>query len=188
MKKILLGAIACIFLLASCKKDDKANPSNNNGGNNNSNTAGVADNSFKIIKPDGGENTVSFTDAYSQAFTDNGGYYAFIGRFSVGAASTYDRLAIGFKSLPADGEYPVVSPPDGQVANLPEGKASMNITYDGINYVTGTDDGITVKVSTNNGKKKVSVEKAPVHQGGTAVGGGTALPDGCKITGIIIGS
>lgn len=172
MKKILIGMVACTMLLASCKKDDN---------NRTTNPKGLSDNSFKIIKPDGSEQTVSITNLSMNTTNE----FTFIGRFSVGSASTYDRVAIGFSSTPADGDCDVITPANGQTTNLPAGKAQHNTTFAGINYITDTGNGV-VKVSTVNGKKKVTFENLALTKIGAVVAGGTELPVGSTITGVMV--
>ena len=174
MKKALVFISVFTLLAVSCKKDN----TNNNGNNNN--PTGLSNNSCKISKPGASDQLITLTNVSIN--TDNG-VFNFIGRFSVGAASTYDRVAVGFKSTPSDGEYPVMN---GNSVDLTVGKAQHNTTFDGINYITSTTDNATVTVSTVNGKKKVVFENLPLNQGGTVVGGGTTLPSGSKITGVMI--
>jgi len=173
MKNFLLGIVVCTLLLGSCKKDS---------GSTKSNPKGLSDNSFKIIKPDGSEQTVTITNV--SMITNN--EFSYIARFSVGAASTYDRVAVGFSSMPADGEYPVIAAPNGHTSELPAGKAQQNTTFDGVNYFTTTASSGVVTISTVNGKKKVTFENLELSKIGTVAAGGSDLPVGSKITGVIV--
>jgi hypothetical protein len=172
-----LGLVA----MTGCKKEESES-----GGNNTPSTptpnppTTVQNNTFKITKPDGTELAVTMTSV--SIFTDNG-TFTFVGLFNVGAQSGYDRVAVGFRTPPANGEYSIMN---GTSVSLPEGKAQHNTTYDGINYVTNTDNNATVTISTVSVKKKVSFTNLPLNQGGTAVAGGTLLPEGCKITGVMV--
>lgn len=182
MKKIIL-CCAVLTALVSCKKDDKKSSSTTPP----TTTSPVANNTFTIYKPDGTELKASFTSYNIGVQTDaDGSSYSYIGYFSVGSNSTYDRLAINFKSLPNDGDYKLQNPKNYHNSNLGTGYSGVNITYDNINYMVNTDYDATVKVSTEGGKKKVTLTKAMLSSGSVVMPGGTKLPDSCLISAVIL--
>lgn len=189
MRKILYLVIALATVIVACKKEDnKVEPqtppgnNNNNNNNNNNDNLPIANNSFIVHKPDGTSEPIPFT----LVEVNESEAYAFVARFNVGAQSQYDRVAISFKTRPEDGTYPLVFPQDGKPKNLNPGEAHHNTIYDGKNYVTKDGSHQVVVTTEINGKKKLSFQNLPMLYWGTVVNGGTQLPEGSTISGVII--
>lgn len=173
MKKIMI-ATALLIVFNACKKNDD--------GDNNNNPP--SSNTLKVLKGGGGATVnVTFTSkTCGVETTAQGTSYSFRGFFSVGANSTYDRLAIGFKSEPNAASYAITV--QQYYPNLPADKAGVNITYDSYNYVV---TGGNIVVSVENGKKKYEFNNL-VLDAGVAIPGtaGTRLPGGSVISGSVL--
>ncbi|HEY8402965.1 MAG TPA: hypothetical protein VIK71_00015 [Flavobacteriales bacterium] len=180
-KAFILMAFLGLLAMPACKKEESEPNNNNTPGTPVPNPPStLQDNTFKVLLPDGTEQVIEMTEVW---INNDNGAYAYIGRFSGGAAGMYDRVAIGFNSPPQNGVYGIMN---GNSADLPDGKAQHNTTFDGINYLTNTDDSVSVTISTVAGKRKVTFENLPMHPGGTVIGGGTPLPEGSKISGNMV--
>ncbi len=125
---------------------------------------GLSSNTCKIIKPDGSEIPLSYTNSSAAA---ESGYYRFSMWNNLGS-----QVNANFKTAPEDGEYPVYY---GLPTQLPAGNAILSIVYDGNGYEAITAD--DVKVTTINGKKKVTFENIEVlYQSFASSGSNPQLP------------
>lgn len=187
---IVATLVALTALTSSCKKEEPQpqepivtpDPIVPNPGS-------VADNTFKIVKSDNsGTQTVSLTSAPTVGAEtgSQGSFYSYRGYFNVGANSTYDRVAVGFKSEPAVGTYKVASV--NYYSSLSADQSGVNITYDGYNYRAIADSG-KVTISLVNGKKKAIFENIVLDAGYQVPGtSGTQLPPNSKLTGVMVGN
>lgn len=165
----LAVTVIASFGLQSCATD----PGNNTG---------LETNTFKFMPAAGGESVHSFSSAIicGMESSAQGPFYSFRGFFNIGANSTYDRLAVGFLTEPADGDYTVIY--QQYYAQLPAGNAGVNITYDGYNYAAQSG---TVTVATVGGKKQVSFSNVVLGSGGFVTGTGTDHGANSKVTAVM---
>jgi hypothetical protein len=172
--------LALMLLTAiACQPAETPNPNNPNNPNNPGGNTALTDNSMRITPPGAAAFVINFTNPTSGDMeNDSRGrpFFAVKNIFLVPDANRqFDRIAVGFKSQPAAGTYPIVNV--NYYGDIPEGKAAMNVTYQGWNHRASAG---TVVVSLVNGKIKVEANDLLMGGGARVTGDTTALPDSSR--------
>ena len=177
MKKHILALI--LLAVMACEPAETPEPNQPANPNNPGGNTSLSDNSIRFRPPGGSTVVEAFTTLTTGgAETDGQGnsFYAVKNIFLVqDGTRNFDRVAVGFKSAPSAGTYPIVNV--NYYGQIPTGSAGMNVTYMGLNYraLSGT-----VQVSLVDGKVKVAIDDVVLGGGARVTGNATPFPDSTR--------